>query len=535
MKLEKIVGKSPNYNKNSTLLLNNFLVVKKSLPKISIEKGIDWDIKADKNERTLKVYLFSLHVIKDLTYSYNDTGKQIYLKKARDIILDWYYKCHNNRGIQHVWNEHAVSSRILNVLFFQNVKNNYYKINKLIINDIINSHCNFLYNEDNYKNNNHGIMMDNALLAASYFSENVNKQFYIEKAFYRLKYTINRDFTRKGLHLENSPEYHRLVLNLLSKSEYLMSFLNLKFDVETNRILNRAKKVSSYIVKPNKIYPLIGDTGLILDKKLDKNYVDFTDFEGGFGVYHYKNYKNPEQSTYLTFKSGAQKTTHKHNDDLSITLFMDGHDILVDSGKYSYDNNDSFRKFLISPKAHNTIFIENKDYTYKLNTYPNKLRISDYRVRGNNKIIQGVNNLYSDVKIKRSIIFNKYRLIFLIDNVMSKGPESVIQNFNIDESAKIEKVNDLKYQIKINDKIYFIETFKQSKVSIASDILPGYISKEFSKLHENERLKFSKNGKRIIFVTAIYPEKFESQIKNAKFSKGVLTYEIFNLKKKIVL
>src|SRR5699024_3275853 len=133
-----------------------------------------------------------------------------------------------------------------------------YKINKLVINDILNSHCNFLYDEDNYKNNNHGIMMDNALLTASYFSENINKNFYIEKAFYRLKYAINRDFTRKGLHLENSPEYHRLVLNLLSKSQYIMSILDLKFDVETNRILYRAKKVSSYIIKPDKIYPLIG-------------------------------------------------------------------------------------------------------------------------------------------------------------------------------------------------------------------------------------------------------------------------------------
>ncbi|WP_213810183.1 heparinase II/III family protein [Jeotgalicoccus sp. WY2] len=89
------------------------------------------------------------------------------------------------------------------------------------------------------------------------------------------------------------------------------------------------------------------------------------DYEAGIAIIHNENKVEPVNSAYLTFKSGYQNKTHKHYDDLSITYYNDGHDILVDSGKYSYDMTNPIRDYIISPEAHNTIYIKNKEYILK--------------------------------------------------------------------------------------------------------------------------------------------------------------------------
>src|SRR5699024_6458251 len=138
--------------------------------------------------------------------------------KARNLIFYSMKKDHK-LGKNQDWKEHPVSSRINNIINFQTTETKY-KLCKRTYGKILISHCKYLSNEKNYKFNNHGLMMDNALInAASHLPDEEKRKLYIDKAVYRIRYAIQRDFSRYGVHLENSPEYHRMILMLYSNIE----------------------------------------------------------------------------------------------------------------------------------------------------------------------------------------------------------------------------------------------------------------------------------------------------------------------------
>src|SRR5699024_10311664 len=133
-------------------------------------------------------------------------------------ILSWFnFNKKEENSNNFLWNEHAVSARIRKIIDFQNPRTNV-KLSKRIYKKLLEMHCDYLYNDKNYKNNNHGIMMDESLIIASIHISNKDlREIYLNKAFLRIKVALYRDFTRKGVHLENSPEYHLLVLKLFKR------------------------------------------------------------------------------------------------------------------------------------------------------------------------------------------------------------------------------------------------------------------------------------------------------------------------------
>src|SRR5699024_10821018 len=130
--------------------------------------------------------------------------------------------------------------------------------------------------------------------------------------------------------------------------------MKLLLGLSANGILNKAKNYDSYIMKPDFTYPLLGDTGHIEDNKVNKKYMDLIDYESGNVILQNRNPENLQKSTWLHFKAGYQSKSHKHADDLSLCLYLEGNDILIDSGKYSYKISDPMREYIISPAAHST-------------------------------------------------------------------------------------------------------------------------------------------------------------------------------------
>lgn len=99
------------------------------------------------------------------------------------------------------------------MILFQNTVSEEYKLDNKLFNKLIIKHCVFLADDINYKTNNHGILMDESLFSASfYITDKVVRDLYNNIALNRVKLAMYRDFSRKGLHSENSPEYHRMMM-----------------------------------------------------------------------------------------------------------------------------------------------------------------------------------------------------------------------------------------------------------------------------------------------------------------------------------
>ena len=503
---------------------NNQLIVRKGFKPIDITKGIDWNYQHSDNANTYQTYLHSLSIVDALVIISKYDDNEILQKYARDIILDWN-KTDHAKGKNHAWKEHPVSSRLNYLIDFQNLSERYKLSNKLF-NRMIIEHCEFLFNERNYKFNNHGLMMDYSLLnASSYIVDKEKKTKYIDKALYRVRYALRRDFTRRGVHLENSPEYHRMVLSIFKKIENKLKELRVPIGKEEKSILNLAQEFKNYMIQPNLVYPIIGDTGHINDTKIKKNYKNFYDTESGIGIFNNFNKSNPEKSTMLTFKSGYFSKTHKHYDDLSVTLFMSGQELLSDSGKYSYASKDPIRQHIISPQAHNTIGIPGKKYKLidSINEQ-SQLKLTGYRTNKDYIFSSGINRLYEGVNLIRYNILTKDDLYIVADRMVSKNNENVQQNFNINENATISRIDNLTYEISLGQEEFIIKTFERFNTSITSSIEKGYISRKFNNYIENSRITFNQQTDNATFITAIFNKKNIDNIGDIKLHNNQIIF-----------
>ncbi|MEK4554894.1 heparinase II/III domain-containing protein [Jeotgalicoccus sp. FSL K6-3177] len=514
-KLKTLTRQVDSYN-------NGSLIIKSGFKPIDVKNGIDWDYRHSNNQNTYQTYLHSLNFIKVFTELAGYNKDKYLMKKTRNIIMDWNKKNRLNNE-NYAWAEHPAASRIINIIYFQEHAP-FYKLKKNIFDSIIMDHCKFLSDEKNYKMNNHGLMMDNALLKAADYIEDIElSKVYKDKALYRVRLSMYRDFSRRGIHLENSPEYHRMVVIIYKKIMSTLKTTGTKLDSHFKNLYKMAEDFKAYVIKPNMEYPMLGDTGQIKEKNIVKRFSNIVDYDAGLAILQRKSKGNLIDSTYLTFKCGYQSKTHKHLDDLSLTYYLNGHDLFIDPGKYSYDIKDPIREYLISPEAHTTISIKGKNYKLS-NPFidTNSLRITKYYSTTNYRIITGINKLYENVVINRTLIITNEPVVIVIDRVVANNTEIINQNFNINPQAKIIKSSDEQYEIKINKSSYILETLKINNRKITSKIKDGFVSYKFADYSKNKRVVFEQINKSSTFVTHIAEKNIK--IKNISFENKVLSF-----------
>lgn len=531
MNIEKLVPYNKRMETNFRRLLRGRLYIKRNLDPIKYEKEIDWNFNHHRNPRTYQVYLHSLNFVNDITWSHIKSPKTMKVKLARAIIDDWIkYHLEESDILKEnnlAWNEHAVSYRIINLIFFQSAYKNTSKFEEEEFQNLLLKHADFLFEDENYKENNHGIMMDNALLCTSFFiNDTKKKKMYQEKSISRLYKTINRDFSEKGVHLENSPEYHKLVRILFQRTEYLLDSIDIIIPTPLKDKLEKTYNYNQLILKPDSYYPLIGDTGQIKEQTTKKIYKNFVDTEAGQCIIQYKDKLDNLNSKHLVFLSGYSKLTHKHYDDLSFVYFENGNDIFIDSGKYSYNKNNEVRKYIISPSAHNTLLI--KDMEYKYSDYENdkeNLGIKEYKETEDYTKVRGINNLYKDTNISRTLINTKEGIIFIVDEIDSQNKQLYYQNFNLAPDAKVKYKDKKSITIEAGDMKYILETVKVNNVKISTEITTGKISEKFGNYKPNPKAAFIKKGKSSKFLTYFHNGMDDVSIVSYSFKDRSIVYE----------
>lgn len=471
------------------IIENKKLIVKHGFDPIDITEGIDWGYQHTHNTKTYSVYLHAIEYVGYLVLAGKAYDNNDFYEVAKNIILSWE-KQDSEENIEHSWNEHAVSYRLNNLILFQDTVSDEYRMDSQFFNKLLIKHCAFLADDNNYKPNNHGILMDESLFKASfYMTDEIYQKLYKSIALNRVKLALYRDFSRKGLHSENSPEYHRMMMIVLNRFNELIKDKGENLSNDLNHKLKKAKKLLRIMLKPDFTYPMVGDTSYRVEDNLKKDFSDYVDYEGGVVIFQNEDNENPLLSDYLYFKCGYLSKTHKHFDDLSFNLMLDGNDIFIDAGKYGYNKNDPIRQYILSPEAHTAPLIEGKEYkpTSPIVDQYN-LGISNVTVTPKHKIVKGYNSLYKDVVINRTAVLSKEGHFFLHDEVRSDNIERLLQNFNINENANINIIDNYSAEIEINTEKYIIRSFLNENIEL--ETLPGYYSKVFSKYNENVHLRY---------------------------------------------
>lgn len=534
-------GKKIGHMKRSDLALENEFIFFGKFDSVKFDNEINWNYKHNHARATYQVYLHCLHMVRYLTNSYLVKKEEKYLIKAKEVIEQWLND-KNNQSFEtknSAWKDHSAASRMKNIIYYQINVPEKFKIDENVFEDTVKKHCEFLSMKEHYSENNHGMMSDEALLFLSNFitDKNVSEMFQ-EKAILRMERIIYKLFSSQSYNLENSPEYHRLTQNLSTRFIRLIDLMGLEFDITCRKIIEKSFLNNRKIVKPDLSYPLIGDTGLYV-ASFEKDYSNFVDYQAGLAIINTKNTENIKESSWFSFKSGYLLTSHKHHDDLSINYFYEGEDILIDSGKYTYDRRNPKRTFISSPQGHSSIYKMNTKYELTDVVYDvDKMKTNFVYENKEYTHFAGINHLYDGIEIYRDVIYFESQGFLIIDRYISNERQFMGQNFNLhpDITVKDNDNNEFVLETEKGNTLILKEHTERTlnKYFSKENEDRGFYSKKFNVLLDTHQIEFRKNNVNSTFITSLFDSN-KSDLKDVDSDKYSISFNLNNQHYRILL
>lgn len=457
---------------------------------VDFDDTFNWEVTVEKYGHSYQLYIQSLRVVSALLLEYERTKKRDYLNQSKRIVESWmdYAEGHTNSAM--IWYDHPTANRAQTLIHFLYLARNHYDLDSERYRKILERHAQVMSNPEIYKYNNHSLMMDRALIIIGRI---LKHEPFIQLGISRAVETFWYSFSAKGIHLENSPSYHGMVVRIYDELE---EYLN-KFDRSLGDIilkyLDKAKDYYSLIAKPDHELPELGDSsGGKVENKVYKNIFDY---ELGLVVMQYEL----PTPVYMTFISGMSGKTHKHSDDLSITLSYGKDDILVDAGRFNYSKSKE-RNYMTSARAHSTVYIKGKSYKRENeNRFTRDIDITSYFDTDSHTIAKGKNETFGESKLYRSVVqLKKYPIIFVFDSAVVKD-QTVVQNFNLHHTVKVTEHRKDKAQLTLKSgqeailyQLSSVDSYELLDATSNKDIIQAVNTASFGKTVDTHQLQYQK-------------------------------------------
>tara|TARA_R110002050_G_scaffold263499_4_gene404060 strand:- start:1625 stop:2779 length:1155 start_codon:yes stop_codon:yes gene_type:complete len=345
---------------------------------------------------------------------------------------------------------------------------------------------------------------------------------------------------KSGMAKEHSTTYHIFNHNLYKNIFKLIG----NNETATDKLLKYLKMndVLLQLVKPDLTFPLWGDSQIeILNPKIIADFGDDARLSATYENYDLKSNVNFENNiatlrtntkdkSYLALFANYNSVVHKHHDDLSIVFQTFGTDIFTDQGYYGYDKK--YRPQLTSVFAHNTVAINNEDYTIgKKNQYS---KINSYTRNNDFETVEASHNMYDSLTVSRKVYFVKPNLVIMKDSANGlKKVNSLHQIFNLAKGAsKIEIMeNKINFSMPKNLNISMFTTNKDNK----------FIKREFYRsvkpfnIEDSYQIILESNKQNVTTFILIDSDAYELKITNPKLKDDILYYYKGNEKHQIDL
>lgn len=470
--------------------MKDFIIPFPNFEMTDFSKKHNWNAENEKYGKSYQLYIHSLRFVSSLLLQYEKNEDIKYLTKAEEFIESWIKFMNSKPKNEMIWYDHPVANRVQNIIHFLYLAKGKLNINEEKYYKVLRQHGEFLMDDSHYNFNNHALMMDRSLMILG----NILKDNDLFSTGYRRSIeTFWYSFSSQGSHLENSPDYHRMVLLMYIEIEKYLKNHDQTFGETINHYLELAMQFLPIISRPDKRMPALGDSGNSALGRV-KKYKSFSDAELGLTIIQ----RDKPETFYASFISGYSSITHKHRDDLSITLYYDGDDVLIDSGKFNY-GKDVRRRYVMSPQAHSTLFFSDEDYKLeKENRFTRKVKTSKYFENSRYTLVKGENNSFESSNLSRILItLQDYPVVILLDEAHGSKNSAVYQNFNLSPKSQIEHYESESAVIKTKSKRKVVFT-QLGHVSEKIDVEPSQtepvqsiITSGYGKAVETKQLRFA--------------------------------------------
>lgn len=510
--------------------------------------NFDWNREETDSPSTFQLYLQSLGMVKFLSYAALEQNDASYLSQAALFIADWYQYAQDparSSDNPKVWYDHGSAMRAENLLYFILVAEETgfadTPLREMIRNLLI-DHAVFLSSEANYTaNHNHGIYQDEALLyiAAALPNYNLSSQWALQ-AKNRLQEQLEYAFTDEFVHVENSSAYCVDVIELFSKISRFLQSIGDPYGEILNENTTAMVDFYTRMIMPNHCIAPTGDSFYAKaspnDEDFDNSFLQYVLSNGTDGAppdahsayYPKSGYfisqntfkkEHLQEATWVMFKAGYVSSTHKHADDLSILLSSKGHEIFIDPGMYNYMNGDSYRDYLISPRAHNTVNVDGQTYSTTVENSSKTGLLHHTRENGYAYVL-GFNNMYPGVEIDRHF-YSINDAIVLHDDIRSDAQHTYSQLFTLSEDMQVLSLTPQETVLKIAETDYTVRIRQYGSIPRINLLrnekddqgnLYGVASASLNEIHDVNTLKYDLTGTDVQFITVITIEDVNEHV-----------------------
>jgi hypothetical protein len=375
---------------------------------IGLRPPISWDHVADTN-RSWSFHLHSWDPWGPFLSAYHATRKRRFLTFVLDAALEWItrYKSLSNSS-EFAWYDMAVGMRAIRLAYLLDSAVRESSIKTDVIGVLLEAACQHaqVLSKDSMfaAHSNHGLYVAIGQAALSRrFTSIPQIAGGRQQAQGRLKEMIRSQFSEEAVHLEHSPDYHRMV------SESVQRIVNARLlsDPELALFASRTQEVMASFILPNGRIAPFGDSP---QRQLDcTGWIPLCDqlrfvvsggSQGaapntGICAFPKSGYVIVRENThrgsgdyadwsYLAQTCAFHSRVHKHADDLSFIWYDHGQDLLIDPGRYGYLGrteinselwqdgfwySDPNRIYVESTRAHNTVEIDGRNFARR-NTKP---------------------------------------------------------------------------------------------------------------------------------------------------------------------
>ncbi len=380
------------------------------------------------------------------------------------------------------YNDHVISERVEFLLIFSallNESNDENGLKKLIGKEI--NHCICLLLDDSYFSwkTNHGIMqIRSLLLIADMIKPGVIRSRCINKAEYYLDLIISYFIAYDGAVLEGASGYWRYIFkqfSMISKHPLLSSKLKQKL----NSRLGKAEYFLRTVYSIDGFVQGLGDNENYSFKVIKPfQYNRIFQFSNGLAGTNFKSMGSVY--SFLFISLDTPPNIHKLPEDLAFYFYAD-QPFFINSGRYSYDNSDEFRKYILSERSQSTVFPPTMKYIPSTSS-----KIEKVKVKENNQgfSISGAKK-YNQKIVQRKIDFQYDKGIIKVTD-RSSDFAKLQTNLNIHPDIQIRHENN-KLVLVGNKNSIVIESFNDTR------IVESWVSMEFNRKTKIKQIQISGN------------------------------------------
>ncbi len=398
---------------------------------------------------------------------------------------------------------------------------------------------------------NHGLF-DLALM----LPQNETTRRYARIALEHLELQARMQVMEDGMHWEQSPMYHNEVFHCFQDVVILCRRNGITIPQTLMERLERMARANRLLARPNGHELMMGDSDdvdvsdrmseaayLFMDGSLKPETVSELDYGSIWDLglaanvrYQALERKAPEQTSVwmqdsghvvlrngwssdadmLHLMCGTLGAGHSHGDKLHIDLVMDGEDVLMDAGRFTYVDGADRREFK-DPSAHNTVTVDGRPfYEYKDSWECTKLAAAvkpHYKRCGTYEYIEAANLGYMDqsggVMIRRRVISLAQEVYIIADELYTGDAHSYEQYWHFNPSGSVQAASGRRYIYEgTNTRARFEFVSGAAEVSQGKSRLARYYN--FSE--ENDMLKVQAAGDGFVsLLTVISKDRLDVQ------------------------